>query len=45
MKIRVLLIAVVLFAASAACTQKTCPTYAKKDVKDVKTENVEKVRL
>ncbi|MCR9252564.1 MAG: hypothetical protein NXI20_19245 [bacterium] len=44
MKIRVLLIAVVLFAASA-CTQKTCPTYAKKDVKDVKTEKQDKVRL
>jgi len=37
MKLKVLLFVIVIFAASA-CTQKTCPTYAKKEVKEVKTD-------
>ena len=35
MKIKVLIFALVVFAVSA-CTQRTCPTYAKGDVKAVK---------
>ena len=41
MKLKVLVFAIIVFAASA-CTQKTCPTYAKKDVK---TEKPQPVRL
>lgn len=36
MKTRIL-IAVILIAWLAACTQKTCPTYAKKDIKKSST--------
>lgn len=34
MKVKVLILAVFILAVSA-CTQRTCPTYAKKDVKSV----------
>lgn len=37
MKLKVLTIAVLLFGLGA-CTQKTCPTYAKQDVKKDTTE-------
>ena len=39
MKIKVLLVAICI-GCMLACTQKTCPTYTKDDVK--KTENAEK---
>ncbi len=45
MKLKALLFAGVLLVAASACTQKTCPTYAKKDVKEVKTEKPEAVKL
>lgn len=35
MKIKVLILALVVFAVSA-CTQRTCPTYSKSDVKTIK---------
>ncbi|MGB3466895.1 MAG: hypothetical protein WBA74_16560 [Cyclobacteriaceae bacterium] len=41
MKLKVLIFSIIVLAASA-CTQKTCPTYAKKEVK---TEKPEAVRL
>lgn len=43
MKVKLFIIALVLFGFSA-CTQKTCPTYAKSDVENApKTE--EKARV
>jgi hypothetical protein len=36
MKVKVLLFALVVFGASA-CRHYTCPTYLKKDTKEVKT--------
>ncbi len=38
MKLKALILALVVLAASA-CTQRTCPTYAKQDVK---SENLSK---
>ena len=37
MKLRLLILAIVVLGMSA-CTQRTCPTYAQEDVKEVKTE-------
>ena len=34
MKVKALILAIFILAASA-CTQRTCPTYAKQDVKSV----------
>lgn len=42
MKVRILTIALIL-AGLSACTQKTCPTYAKSDVEKGKTEEAAKV--
>jgi len=41
MKIK-LIIAALIIAGASACTQKTCPTYSKQDVKPVdnKVENL-----
>ena len=36
MKLKLIIIAIVVLGLSA-CTQKTCPTYAKEDVKQEKT--------
>ena len=44
MKLKALLFAGVLLVAASAC-KKTCPTYAKQDIKDVKTEKPEAVKL
>ena len=43
MKIRILLAAVLLMSIGA-CTQKMCPTYAKKDVK-LEVKQVEDARI
>ena len=37
MKLKTTIIALVILGLSAACTQRTCPTYAKEDVKQEKT--------
>lgn len=37
MKVKILAIALLIIGLSA-CTQKTCPTYAKSDVEKVQTE-------
>ena len=43
MKVKLIVIALVLFGFSA-CTQKTCPTYAKTDTNETpQTEQVAKV--
>lgn len=42
MKVRIIAIALLL-AGLSACTQKTCPTYAKSDVDNAKTEEAAKV--
>ena len=40
---KVIIVALVVVGLSSACTQRTCPTYAKNDVQ--KVEKSEKVRL
>ena len=37
MKLKLTILAVIILAMSA-CTQRTCPTYAQEDTKEVKTE-------
>ncbi|WP_420315654.1 hypothetical protein [Ekhidna sp.] len=37
MKLKLTILAVIILAMSA-CTQRTCPTYAQEDAKEVKTE-------
>lgn len=37
MKLRITIIALVIVGMSAACTQRTCPTYAQEDVKQDNT--------
>jgi len=37
MKLKIVIIALIVLGMSA-CTQKTCPTYAKEDVKENKTD-------
>ncbi len=39
MKLKIFVIAIVL-AGLSACTQKTCPTYAKQDIEKSKPEQV-----
>lgn len=36
MKLKTLVIALAILGLGASCTQQTCPTYAKEDVKEVK---------
>ncbi len=40
MKIRLLIAVLFVFSLAVACTQKTCPTYAKEDVQIEKTKKV-----
>jgi Na+-transporting methylmalonyl-CoA/oxaloacetate decarboxylase gamma subunit len=37
MKLKLTILAVVVLGMMSACTQRTCPTYAKEDVKQDKT--------
>lgn len=40
MKFKVIVIALFVLSVAAACTQKTCPTYAKQDVKVEKKSRI-----
>lgn len=42
MKLKLVIVALVIFGFSA-CTQKTCPTYAKTDVEKPQTEKAAEV--
>jgi hypothetical protein len=40
MKFKVIVIALFVLSVAAACTQKTCPTYAKQDVQVEKKSRI-----